>query len=111
MSFFGKLGSFFGGVFSWLGKMIVSIFANLIKETEAELKKLDPSDALLLVKLCKEAAEHVSKTVTSDKWEDKLGAGYGYVNNGLTSAGLLGVGTHLIISLLVSAVSDIRSNK
>lgn len=111
MSFFGKLGSFFGGVFSWLGKMIVSIFASMIKETEAELKKLDPSDALLLVKLCKEAAEHVAQTVTSDKWEDKLSSGYSYVNKGLVSAGLSGIGTHLIIKLIIGAVSDLRLGK
>lgn len=111
MSFLKNIGGFLGGVFSWLGKMIVNIFASIISETEKELKTLTPSDAALLVKLCKEAAEHVAKSVTSDKWQDKLDAGYTYVNGGLRNAGMVGVGTHLIIKLLIAAVSDLRLGK
>lgn len=106
--FLKKTGAFFGSIFSWVGNIIVKIFGNLISETEKELKSLDASDANLLIKLCRDAAEYVAANVTSDKWQDKLSAGHKFVDDGLKSAGLMGVGTHLIIKLLIAAVSDLR---
>lgn len=106
--FWSKAGSFLSGIFSWIGNTIVKIFGNVVDETEAELKKLGPDITEKILAARDAAVKDVEVNGVGKTWLEKISMGFDYTVDYLKRSGIVDIGIHLIVTLIIAGVSDLR---